>query len=263
MKKQYLLLLLPLILSACNEEKPHSHVDANFDHVCDDPNCLEKLSDHVNLNNDHLCDTCNAKLSECEDTDNNGYCDICNLKLSNNEHKDDDKNDSEDLQEYTTTVLFSGSKYATSFPDGTNFDIQEKFDQLLEYLDDQLEYYDLVNEISCVKCASRRVESETYFQLSTGSSEGHLSWNSKVKIYKVEVEAMNYCKYNSYGGVWNVDNLAHLQIGSKDFSLVMEEGVKPTLKTYSEEFETGINDLYIGSTNGRVLIKQMKITWRG
>lgn len=58
MKKSFLILLLPALLTGCK-------VTVEVEH------------DHIDSNNDHLCDICNQKYTNCIDQDEDGICDIC------------------------------------------------------------------------------------------------------------------------------------------------------------------------------------------
>lgn len=165
--------------------------------------------------------------------------------------------------EYTATIDFHSSTYASKFPEGTNFDNERKFEELLEYIDDQLEYYDLINTLTLVKGQSRKVNSVTYLQIGTGSGDGSLKWSCKEKIYSIQVKAMAYSKYNDYGKTWNVDREAHLNVAGTDYSLEVSTG-EPTILTLDPvTFDQGITDFTISSSGGRVLISEMTITWRG
>lgn len=165
--------------------------------------------------------------------------------------------------EYTATIDFHSSKYASLFPEGTNFDNSKKFEELLEYIDEQLDYYDLINELTLVKGQSRKVNSVTYLQIGTGSGDGSLKWSCKEKIYSIEVKAMAYSKYNDYGGVWNVDRNAHIKVAGQDFSLEVPTGEPEIVTLDPVTFEEGVTDFTISSSGGRVLVSEMKITWRG
>lgn len=165
--------------------------------------------------------------------------------------------------EYTATIDFHSATYASKFPEGTNFDNERKFEELLEYIDDQLEYYDLINELTLVKGQSRKVNSVTYLQIGTGSGAGSLNWSCKEKIYSIQVKAMAYSKYNDYGKTWNVDREAHVVVAGKDFSLEVPTGEPELLTLEPVTFDQGITDFTISSSGGRVLISEMTITWRG
>ena len=168
--------------------------------------------------------------------------------------------------EYTATIDFHSSTYASKFPDGTNFDNATKFEQLREYIDDQLDYYDLINTLTLVKGQSRKVNSVTYLQIGTSSGEGSLDWSCKEKIYSIEIKAMAYSKYDDYHKVWNVDRSAHLIVAGKDYSLEVPTGEPTLISLPAIPFEEGITNFSIsssGGTGGRVLISEMKITWRG
>ncbi len=165
--------------------------------------------------------------------------------------------------EYTATIDFHSTDFASRFPEGTNFDNDAKFQALLEYIDDQLDYYDLINTLTLVKGTSRKVNSSTYLQIGTGSGEGSLSWSCKEKIYSIEVKAMAYSKYDSYHGVWNVDRNAHINVAGTDFSLEVPSGEPEIIPLEPVVFDDGVTNFKISSSGGRVLISEMKITWRG
>lgn len=314
MKKAFLILLVPLLLTGCKDEKESEH------------KCVDN-------DNNHLCDVCDKKLSDCLDEDEDGVCDICgedvetpeaNLigitvkkqpnktnyyvgevfdpkgmeinaqfddgsysKVTNYTYtkKELELTDTEvtvsykgfsatvkitvsekpviDEDEYTATIDFHSTVFASNFPEGTNFDNDRKFQELLEYIDDQLDYYDLINSLTLVKGQSRKVNSVTYLQIGTGSGDGSLTWSCKEKIYSIQVKAMAYSKYNDYGGTWNVDRNAHLNVAGKDFSLEVPTGEPKVLTLDPVTFAEGVTDFTISSSGGRVLISEMTITWRG
>lgn len=179
----------------------------------------------------------------------------------------------EDLTEYTTTIDFHGSSFTNEFTDGTNFDNADKFRQLCDYIDLQLEYYDLINGISCTRCATRKVDGDTYLQIGTGSAakgefnSGNFIWSSEEKIYYVEIVAFNYSKpyqdWSTGETIHNVDNMGHIKIDDVDGSLEVGVNDAPKTITLSKTYEQGTNSFKLSSTGGRVLIKEMTITWRG
>ena len=107
---------------------------------------------------------------------------------------------------------------------------------------------------------------------------GTFVWTSSKKIVKVDVTAQCY-----YKGVGATDSNAHLTIeaGGKgtdvtennnyqrpitdgtttDMSLAVESGETPTYKTFSNEYENGINRFCLTSLDGRVFLKSLTITW--
>lgn len=175
--------------------------------------------------------------------------------------------------EYTCTISLHGSTFATNFPEGTNFDNEAKFEELFEYIDNQLEYYDLISKISCTKCATRKVDGDTFFQIGTGSpakgkfNEGTFSYSSDVKIYKVEITAFNYSNpyedWQTGQTIHNVDNLGHLILDDLDTSFEIAANAAPVTKTIVKEYAEGANGFTLKSTGGRMLVSEMKITWRG
>lgn len=178
-----------------------------------------------------------------------------------------------DEEEYTATINLHGSKFATNFPEGTNFDNVTKFEALFEYIDDQLEYYELISEITCTKCASRKVNGDTFFQIGTGSpakdkfNEGTFNYSSDVKIYKVEITAFNYSNpyqdWQTGETVHNVDNLGHLVLDDLDTSFEIAANEAPVTKTIVKEYAEGTNGFTLKAIGGRMLVSEMKITWRG
>ena len=176
-------------------------------------------------------------------------------------------------EEYTATISLHGSSFATNFPEATIFDNAAKFQELLEYIDNQLAYYDLISEITCTKCTTRKVNSDTFFQIGTGSpakyefNEGVFNYSSKVKIYKVEVTAFNYSNpykdWQTGQTVHNVDNLGHLHLDELDTSFEIGSNESPVTKTIVKEYAEGTNKFSLKATGGRMLVSEMKITWRG
>lgn len=175
--------------------------------------------------------------------------------------------------EYTATISLHGSTFASNFPEGTNFDNAAKFEELLEHIDEQLDYYDLINEITCVKCSTRKVDGDTFFQIGTGSpakgkfNPGTFNWSCKEKIYKVEITAFNYSNpyedYSTHQIVHNVDNLGHLILDDLDTSFEIPADAAPVTKTIVKEYPQGVQGFNLRSTGGRMLVSEMKITWRG
>ena len=179
------------------------------------------------------------------------------------------------LQEYTATLSTHGLYFNTNFKEGTNFTIagQAKVDELREYLDGSLEYEDLFTSLICDYCTTRKVEGDTYLQIGTGSyakgkfNEGTLTYGSKVKISKVEITAFNYSNpyqdYQTGVTIPNVDTECHLMLDDLDLSLELNSNESPVEKKISKEYTDGVNKFTLTATSGRVLIKEMTITWRG
>ena len=288
MKKSFLILLLPLLLTGCGGEK-------NPDHTCADND------------NDHLCDVCSKKLTNCIDEDEDGICEICGEEIIANligitikkqpaktkyyvgdvfdptgmvvnaqyddgtyapitNYNYSDKafalgdtyvtisykgysvkvnitvveKPSIDEDEYTATIDLHGPTFAGKFQTGTNFDNVGKFEELLEYIDEQLDYYDLINKIECTKCATRKVNSDTFLQIGTGSAkngfnEGTFNWSCKVKIYRIEITAFNYSNpyedWQTGETIPNVDNKGHLILDDLDTSFEVPADAAPVTKT--------------------------------
>lgn len=179
------------------------------------------------------------------------------------------------LQEYTATIETHGLYFNTNFKEGTNFTITspKKTDDLREYLEGPLEYEDLFTSLQCDYCTTRKVDGDTYLQIGTGSyakgnfNYGTLIFGSKVKIYNVKVTAFNYSNpYPDYASgeiVPNVDTDCHLKLDSVDLNMELPATSAPVEKTVEKHYENGTNSFTLVAMSGRVLIKEMTITWRG
>lgn len=181
---------------------------------------------------------------------------------------------SEGLQKYTEVVAFSTfvessndyAIFANKFPAGSDFNNQTKKDQFKEFLDDQLDYLDLISSVGATNCHTQKYDSNTYFQLGSGSNaEGSFTWNSDVKIYKVEAAVLCYSKYNDYNQFYVTDSWSYFAIDDEDNDLTnkVDSDGKPLVVTYFKEYAEGTDSFSISSSLGRVYVKTLKITWRG
>ena len=179
--------------------------------------------------------------------------------------KDEGKDQGEELvgKEYTATIQTSGSGFATKFSAGSHFDNSDKQTSLKGYLDSQLQYINLIKTISCTNLHSQSWDNQTYLQFGSGSGVGGLSIESDVKIYKVSVKVLCYAKYDSYHQITNVDSWSHFHINEQDNDMTYDGNTNPSVMSFENTFESGINTLNLVSQYGRVFLKEMTITWRG
>lgn len=173
------------------------------------------------------------------------------------------------LQEYTATIKTSGTDLTSNFGDRVQFDnsnYSHNGESLMEYFDGFLEYLDLIKSLTFTGYV-QTLDADLGSHLCLGSSKnsGSMTWTSIVKIYKVQFTVVNYYKSYSYTGNSGitVDNNAHFLIDSDDHSLELAAGVTPVYSTFSKEYSEGTSSFTIASSGGRVLIKEMTITWRG
>ncbi|MCQ2801210.1 MAG: hypothetical protein MJ222_00940 [Bacilli bacterium] len=310
MKKSFLILLLPLLLASCGDEKDPGHT------------CVDN-------DNDHCCDVCSKKLTNCIDEDEDGVCDVCGEEFEeerevykititqlpsktsyvvgeifdptgmvvtvsytdkskeevadysyyNKPLKTTDKEiiisyegktakvsivvkeNQEDLEEYTHTFDFNNDTDFANFKNATGFtDSDENKLSLKNYFDGQLEYLYLLDSIdlSGYICSRKRTDdSKYYLQLGSQKVEGTFVWHSTVKIYKVECEVINYTN-----GEYSVDRDAKFYIDSEPHTL-LQDGQVPTKQTFPKNYDDGTTSFSISSSNGRVLVSKLTITWRG
>ena len=164
-------------------------------------------------------------------------------------------------QEYTATVLTSGSDFASCFSSGSHFDQKEA--ELKEYFDDQLEYYDLITSVECSLVDSFKWNGETYMKIGTGSGAGEFVWHSDVKIYKVEATVLCYANYDTYHKVNIYDSWSHAVLSGDDFDLTYDGESDPLPTVISKEFSEGVKSFKLENKDGRIFVKDLKITWRG
>ena len=176
-------------------------------------------------------------------------------------------------QEYVATIQFSGSLF-TNYASGAGVQADSEGypgneTKLQEYCDSKLEYQNLLTSLKCTNLNTAEWNSTVYLCVGTGYyvkdkyKEGTLKWNSGVKIYKVEIKAQAYCTYNDYEHVTMIDSPAHVWIDDKDCSVEATQESELGFKTFSKDYENGVNTFSIKSTGARVLLESITITWRG
>lgn len=218
----------------------------------------------------------NEETQQNENNNNQDSGDNTGGKTDDNTGGNTDTEGKDDLtQEYTATMVTHGAKFNSDFKEGTNFTITspQKTDELREYLEGPLEYEDLFTSLDCDYCTTRKVDGDTYLQIGTGSyakgkfNVGTLIFGSKVKIYDVKIKAFNYSNpYNDYSTgelIPNVDTDCHLKLDSVDLNMELPSNSAPIEKTVEKHYENGTNLFSLVALSGRVLIKEMTITWRG
>lgn len=166
-------------------------------------------------------------------------------------------------QEYTATVLTSGTQFATLFPGGSHFDTESKKEALFNFLDDQLEYKNLISSIVCDNLHTQKYDSATYMSFGSQNGSGSFKWNSLVKIYRVEVTVQSYAKYVDYTSTYNVDQNSKFYIDEDLCQLTFDSNNLPEMQTYTKNFTEGVTSFTLSSLDGRAFLKDMKITWRG
>ena len=167
--------------------------------------------------------------------------------------------------EYTAIVATSGTAFAAKFSGGSHFDTQSKVDTLKDFFKGQLEYNGLISSLACTNLHSQAFNDYTYLQFGSGSGSGALAWTSSVDILKVEVTALCYAKYDSYHKMYNIDSWSHFLINDFDTDLTYDtqEGTKiPEEVSFSKTFESGTKSFSLVSKDGRVFVKQLKITFK-
>ena len=215
------------------------------------------------------------KNKEKENTANQN--ENCNTQHQQQESGGNTETEDKDelLEEYTATLVTHGEYFNENFKEGTNFNSSavSKVEELRTYLENPLEFEDLFTSLTCDYCATRKVEGDTYLQIGTGSyakskfNEGKLVFGSKVKIYRVKITAFNYS--NPYNDpqtgqlVPNVDAACHLKLDDIDLNMELASSETPTAKVVEKSYGEGTTSFTLKATSGRVLIKEMTITWRG
>lgn len=187
-----------------------------------------------------------------------------------NEQGNENHQQNENLEdEYVASINTSGQDFRVISTeagvqiDDTNY--SANVTKLKEYFDSKLEYKNLITNLSCTKLNTAVWQDVCYLCIGTGYyindrfAEGDLTWTSAKKIYKVEIEAMAYAK--AYQSGFGVDQISHVLIDEDDHSLETTE--EPVIQSFSKEYSEGVTSFSIKSTGSRVLLKSLKITWRG
>ena len=165
--------------------------------------------------------------------------------------------------EYTATILTSGSNFASEFSDRTQFGTATGTENLRTFIAGQLENNDLLSDIECTTMQALNYKDSRILQIGSGSATGSFTWESNIKkIYKVEATVCCYTKYNDNDNIWVTDYWSHFLIDSDDHDLTYDGSTEPEMKSFSKIYENGTNSFSFFSQDGRVFIKEMKITWR-
>jgi len=175
-------------------------------------------------------------------------------------------------QEYSTQINTSGADFGVIAQNaGVQMDdnsYKANADKLKNYFDSKLEYKNLITNLSCTNLNTAEWKNVVYLCIGTGYYandkfvEGILKWTSGEKIYRVEIEAMAYAKARS-SDTFATDELSHVWIDTDNHSLETATTTEPTIQTFSKEYAEGVTSFAIKSTGSRVLLKSLKITWRG
>lgn len=165
--------------------------------------------------------------------------------------------------DYTVSLQTSGSGFVAKFPAGSHFDTSAKQESLKGYLESQLQYANLIKSVACTNLHSQAWYNETYLQFGSGSGSGALAFQSDVKIYKVSVKVLCYAKYDSYHQITNIDSWSHFLINDQDNDMTYDGQSNPSVMSFENTFESGVNTFTLASKDGRVFLKEVSITWRG
>ena len=208
-----------------------------------------------------------SKKSEEETTqkeeENNGNSQENQGNSGENGNQNNNQNQPPEIDDsgYTATLVTSGSGFSSTFSAGSHFDTAQKQAQLLEYLCSQLEYTGLIEGLGCTNLHSQTYQ-ETYLQFGSGNGVGALAITSNVKIYKVEVKVLCYAKYDDYHNILNVDSWSHFYINDQDNDMTYDGQSAPSVMSFEKVFDSGVDTVTLASKDGRVFLKEMRITWK-
>lgn len=96
---------------------------------------------------------------------------------------------------------------------------------------------------------------------------GILKLQFNYQVTKIEIEALPYYKYNSYGSTYNVDNETSISIDGEKTSLACTAGVVPEVTTVTKSYASPVNEIDItteecdGTTPQRTFINSIKVTY--
>ena len=96
---------------------------------------------------------------------------------------------------------------------------------------------------------------------------GILRLQFNYQVTKIELEALPYYKYNSYGSTYNVDNETSISIDGEKTSLACTAGVVPAVTKVTKSYATPVNEISIttdecdGETPQRTFINSIKVTY--
>lgn len=96
---------------------------------------------------------------------------------------------------------------------------------------------------------------------------GILKLQFNYQVSKIEIEALPYYKYNSYGSTYNVDNETSISIDGEKTSLACTAGVVPEVTKITKSYASPVNEIDItteecdGTTPQRTFINSIKVTY--
>ena len=230
-----------------------------------------KSGQETQQNNEENTENSQEKPAENAETDNqqlpNGD-DNNNQQLSDGDDNQQQGTDSGNTsatnkKEHTVTVLTSGSSFASTFTDRTQFGNTAGTTDLKNFISGQIQNVNLLTSLTCETLQAFNYKESRILQFGSGSGPGSLMWESEnYKIYKVEVTVCCYTKYNDSDQIWNTDNFSHFLIDDTDKDLTFIGDEEPQMSTFSKTYEEGVNQFQLSSLYGRVFLKEMSITWR-
>ena len=167
------------------------------------------------------------------------------------------------INEYVATILTSGSEFASQFSDRTQFGNESGTQNLKNFLAGKLNNSNLLTSLECSTMQALNFKDSRILQIGSGSATGSFVWESaNTKIYKVEATVCCYTKYNDYDNIWVTDSWSHFLIDQDDHDLTYDGAAEPEMVSFSKTYENGTNSFALSNKDGRVFVKEMKITWR-
>ena len=98
--------------------------------------------------------------------------------------------------------------------------------------------------------------------LGANKSSGTFTWNSSLFITKVEITAKAYYKYVEYTDTWNHDEGTTVLIDTDSHVLETSDEITPA-QVVSKTYSTPVKKFSLANTtNGRIYVDQIKITFR-
>jgi len=214
-----------------------------------------------------------------------------NQEGSSDDDGGEGEGDGSSTNHVTKTINFFGSYLPNDWKssgvsmDSTLLSCSTQNEKLINATKTQVNDSNLLSDLFFKKLNTAVYDSSgLIIQIGTGNpaksnfSSGVFTWTSSKKITKVEVTAQCYAKDQGA-----VDSKASLKIEaggkgtdvdennnyqrpitnavSADMSFEVESGESPAYKTYSYEYNEGINRFCLTSLGGRVFLKSLVITW--
>lgn len=164
----------------------------------------------------------------------------------------------------TATIVLAGDTFNAVFPNsGVHFDTTNNLEKLTKLMNDQIGEEGVLKTLIPINAHTGALGSDsTVFQFGGSSDfEGSLTWKSEVNISKVEATVENYNKFITNSGVWSIDNAAHFKMEEDDHDLTYMTAGAPEEKTFEYSYETPVKEFHISSYDGRVFVKQLKVTY--